>query len=105
MPDSMDFVTGAGMVTIYNTAYVAVVIRGKIKSGETVLVTGASGGVGLAAVQIARAKGARVLAGVTSKEKGQVALASGADALMDLTTPDLAKACATRFLRSRTTVA
>ena len=51
--------------------------------------TGASGGVGLAAVQIARAKGARVLAGVTSKEKGQVALASGAEALIDLSAPDL----------------
>jgi NADPH2:quinone reductase len=89
MPDSMDFVTGAGMVTIYNTAYVAVVIRAQIKPGETVLVTGASGGVGLAAVQIARAKGARVLAGVTSKEKGQVALASGAEALIDLSAPDL----------------
>jgi NADPH2:quinone reductase len=49
MPDSMDFVSGAGMVTIYNTAYVAVVIRAQIKPGETVLVTGASGGVGLAA--------------------------------------------------------
>jgi NADPH:quinone reductase len=89
MPDSMDFATGAGMVTIYNTAYVAVVIRGKIKPGEIVLVTGASGGVGLAAVQIAKAKGARVLAGVTSKEKGEVALASGAEALVDLTDPDL----------------
>src|ERR671935_27740 len=73
MPESMDFVTGAGMVTIYNTAYVAVVIRGQVKPGETVLVTGASGGVGLATVQIARAKGARVLAGVTSQEKGQIA--------------------------------
>jgi NADPH2:quinone reductase len=89
MPDSMDFVTGAGMVTIYNTAYVAVVIRAQIKPGETVLVTGASGGVGLAAVQIARAKGARVLAGVTSKEKGKVALASGAEAMIDLSAPDL----------------
>jgi NADPH2:quinone reductase len=85
----MDFVSGAGMVTIYNTAYVAVVIRGHVKPGETVLVTGASGGVGLAAVQIARARGARVLAGVTSKEKGEVALASGADALVDLSAPDL----------------
>ena len=89
MPDRMDFVIGAGMVTIYNTAYVAVVIRGQVKKGETVLVTGASGGVGLAAVQIARAKGARVLAGVTSKEKGEVALASGADGLIDLSAPDL----------------
>jgi NADPH2:quinone reductase len=89
MPDTMDFITGAGMVTIYNTAYIAVVIRGQVKPGETVLVTGASGGVGLAAVQIARAKGARVLAGVTSKEKGEVALASGADALVDLSADDL----------------
>jgi NADPH:quinone reductase len=89
MPDSMDFITGAGMVTIYNTAYVAVVIRGQVKPGETVLVTGASGGVGFATVQIARAKGARVLAGVTSQEKGQVALASGAEALIDLSAPDL----------------
>lgn len=89
MPDRLDFASGAGMVTIYNTAYVAVVIRGQIKLGETVLVTGASGGVGLAAVQIAKAKGARVLAGVTSKEKGEVALASGAEALIDLSAPDL----------------
>jgi NADPH2:quinone reductase len=91
MPDGMDFVTGAGMVTIYNTAYVAVVIRGQVKPGETVLVTGASGGVGFAAVQLAKAKGARVLAGVTSKEKGQVALAGGADALIDLSVADLHK--------------
>jgi NADPH2:quinone reductase len=89
MPDGMDFVTGAGMVTIYNTAYVAVVIRGQVKPGETVLVTGASGGVGLATVQIARAKGARVFAGVTSPDKGQVALASGAETLIDLSAPDL----------------
>jgi NADPH2:quinone reductase len=89
MPGDMDFVTGAGMVTIYNTAYVAVVIRGQVKAGETVLVTGASGGVGLAAVQVAKAKGARVLAGVTSKDKGQIALASGADSLIDLSVADL----------------
>jgi NADPH:quinone reductase len=89
MPGDMDFVTGAGMVTIYNTAYVAVVIRGQVKAGETVLVTGASGGVGLAAVQVAKAKGARVLAGITSKDKGQIALASGADSLIDLSVADL----------------
>ena len=89
IPDGLDFVSAAGMVTIYNTAYVAVVIRGQVKRGETVLVTGASGGVGLATVQVAKAKGARVLAGVTSKEKGQVALASGADALIDLSAADL----------------
>ena len=89
MPDKMDFISGAGMVTIYNTAYIAVVVRGQVKPGETALITGASGGVGFAAVQIAKAKGARVLAGVTSKDKGQVALASGAEALVDLSAPDL----------------
>lgn len=89
MPEELDFNAGAAMVTPYNTAYVAVVIRGKVKPGETVLVTGASGGVGLACVQVARAKGARVLAGVSSKEKGAVALAGGADALIDLASPDL----------------
>lgn len=89
MPSGMSFETGAGMVTIYNTAYVAVVIRGKVRAGETVLVTGASGGVGLAAVQVAKAKGARVLAGVTSREKGSVATASGADHLVDLAAPNL----------------
>jgi NADPH:quinone reductase len=89
MPDDLDFVSGAGMVTIYNTAYIAVVVRGGVRPGETVLVNGASGGVGLAAVQIARAKGAHVIAGVTSKEKGEVARASGADAWIDLSAPDL----------------
>jgi len=89
MPERLDFNSGAAMVTSYNTAYVAVVIRGNVKPGETVLVTGASGGVGLACVQVARAKGARVLAGVTSKEKGDVALAGGAEALIDLSAPDL----------------
>jgi len=89
MPEGMDFNSGAAMVTPYNTAYVAVVLRGKVRPGETVLVTGASGGVGLACVQVARAKGARVLAGVTSKEKGAVALAGGAERLIDLSLPDL----------------
>jgi NADPH2:quinone reductase len=89
MPAGMDFVTAAGMVTIYNTAYVAVVIRGKVEAGETVLVTGASGGVGLACVQIAKARGARVLAGVTSRNKGDVARASGADEIIDLSKADL----------------
>ena len=89
MPANLDFITAAGMVTIYNAAYVAVVIRGELRPGETVLITGASGGVGLAAVQIAKARGARVLAGVTSQEKGKVVLASGADHLIDLSVTDL----------------
>jgi NADPH2:quinone reductase len=89
MPEGLDFKAGAAMITPYNTAYVAVVLRAKVKPGETVLVTGASGGVGLACVQVARAKGARVLAGVTSKEKGAIALASGAQSLISLSPTDL----------------
>lgn len=89
LPTNLDFITAAGMITSYNAAYVAVVVRGEIRPGETVLITGASGGVGLAAVQIAKARGARVLAGVTSQEKGKIVLASGADHLIDLSAPDL----------------
>ncbi len=103
IPDIMDFATAAGMVTIYNTAYVAVVIRGKVNAGETVLITGASGGVGLAAVQIAKARGARVIAGVTSKEKGESALASGADGIIDLAMPDLRESLRKQVFRLPTT--
>ena len=69
IPDALDFITAAGMVTTYNTAYIAVYERGNIQHGETVLITGASGGVGMAMVELAKARGAIVIAGVTSKEK------------------------------------
>ena len=89
MPDAMDFATGAAMVTVYNTAYVAAVVRGRVVAGETVLVAGASGGVGLACVEVAKAKGATVIAGVTSTEKGALAKAHGADHAIDLSAADL----------------
>lgn len=88
LPDGIDYETAAGMVTIYNTAYVAVVLRGDVQPGETVLITGASGGVGLAMVELCKARGATVLAGATSKEKGDIAIAHGADAWIDLSVED-----------------
>src|SRR3546814_1372306 len=63
--------------------------RGQYKTGETVLVGGAAGGVGLAAVQIAKGMGAKVLACVRSDEEADLVRKSGADAVIDLTRPDL----------------
>jgi NADPH2:quinone reductase len=89
LPDEIDFVSAAGMITTYNTAHVAVYERGNVQSGETVFITGASGGVGLAMVEMAKARGATVLAGTTSKEKGDLAIAHGADHWIDLSVGDL----------------
>lgn len=86
LPDKVDFVTGAGMMTTYLTAYVALVVRAQIAAGETVLVLGASGGVGLAAIEIAKAKGATAIAGSSTMSADRVALieAHGADHIVDL---------------------
>ena len=89
LPVEIDFVSAAGMITTYNTAHVAVYERGNVQPGETVFITGASGGVGLAMVEMAKARGAIVLAGVTSKEKGDIAIAHGADHWIDLTVKNL----------------
>lgn len=89
LPDEIDFVTGAGMTTVYQTAYVALMVRGQYQPGETVLVLGASGGVGLAAVQIAKAKGATIIAADISEEKLALAKAHGADFTIDLATDNL----------------
>lgn len=89
LPDEIDFITGAGMTTVYQTAYVALMVRGQYQPGETVLVLGASGGVGLAAVEIAKAKGATVIAGDISEEKLALAKAHGADYTIDLAADDL----------------
>ena len=89
LPDGIDFVTAAGMTTVYLTAWVSLMIRGAYQAGEKVLVIGAGGGVGLAAVQIAKAKGAFVVAGDITKEKCDLAVANGADAAIDLSVDDL----------------
>jgi len=89
MPAAMSFEEGAALGLAYQTAHFALVDRAAYKTDETVLVTGASGGVGLACVEIAKALGATVIAGVTSTEKGELCRRHGADHVIDLAAPDL----------------
>jgi NADPH2:quinone reductase len=89
MPDSMPFEEGAAMGLVYLTAHFALVERGMCRAGEIVLVNGAAGGVGLAAVQVAKALGATVIASVSSKEKGELAKRNGADHVVLTNAPDL----------------
>jgi len=89
MPEGMDFETAAGFMIAYGTSHHALKDRGELKPGETVLVLGAAGGVGLAAVEIAKAMGARVIAAASSDEKLAVCSEHGADATINYTTQDL----------------
>lgn len=89
MPDSMSFAEGAAMGLVYLTAHLALVERAALKPGETVLVTGAAGGVGLATVQIAKALGATVIAAVSSEAKGALARAGGADHVVYTEVPEV----------------
>lgn len=79
LPDSVTFAEAAAMPVAYGTAHRMVVGKGAIKAGDKVLVLGASGGVGTAAVLLAKQLGAYVVAAVGSKEKGERLLAVGAD--------------------------
>ena len=79
LPDSVPFATGAGLPLNYLTAHFALVRRGRLRQGETVLVQGAGGGLGTAACSMAVALGARVIAVVSTVEKGRIAQAAGAD--------------------------
>ena len=79
LPEALDFRQGAGLVLNYHTAYFALVTRGRLTAGETVLVHGAAGGVGTAVLQVARGLGARTIAVVSTGEKERVARDAGAD--------------------------
>jgi NADPH2:quinone reductase len=79
LPDALDFAQGAGLILNYHTAYFALRLRGRLTEGETVLVHGAAGGVGTAALQVAKGLGARTIAVVSSDEKARVARDAGAD--------------------------
>ncbi|MEN5139983.1 NADPH:quinone oxidoreductase family protein [Pseudomonas juntendi] len=83
VPTSMDFTTAAAFGMTYGTSMHALRQRGQLQAGETLLVLGASGGVGLAAVEIGKAMGARVIAAASNAEKLAVAKAAGADELID----------------------
>ena len=83
IPEHMDFATAAAFGMTYGTSMHALKQRGQLQPGETLLVLGASGGVGLAAVELGKAMGARVIAAASNAEKLAVAKAAGADELID----------------------
>ncbi len=79
LPESLDFAQGASLVLNYHTAYFSLKLRGRLRAGETVLVHGAAGGVGTAAIQVAKGLGARTIGVVSSDEKERIAREAGAD--------------------------
>ena len=79
LPQGRSFTDGAALLLTYATSIHALYDRGRIEAGETLLVLGAAGGVGLAAVELGKARGARVIAAVSSEEKAQAARDAGAD--------------------------
>lgn len=81
LPDELDFREGAALPVNYHTAHFALKRRAAIADGETLLVHGAGGGVGTAAIQVGKALGARVLAVVSTDEKERAAMSAGADAV------------------------
>ena len=89
LPPGLGFADAAAMSVVYDTSWVALRSRARLQRGETVLVLGAAGGVGHASVQLAKAMGARVLAGVSRPERAAAARGAGADAIIDLGRDDL----------------
>jgi NADPH2:quinone reductase len=89
MPDAMDFVPASGFVLTYGTSYHALKDRAQLKAGETLLVLGASGGVGIAAIQLGKMMGARVIAAASTEQKLQVCKDNGADELINYGQQDL----------------
>ena len=83
IPDSMSFDVGSGFGMIYGTSYYALKQRASLQSGENLLVLGASGGVGLAAVELGKVMGARVIAAASTDEKLEIAKQAGADELVN----------------------
>lgn len=79
IPKEMDFETAAALIMTYGTSYYALKDRAKLQAGETLLVLGAAGGVGAAAVELGKAMGARVVAAASTNEKVEFALELGAD--------------------------
>ena len=79
LPEGRDFAEGAALLMTYGTSIHALWDRGRLKAGDTLLVLGAAGGVGLAAVELAKARGARVIGAVSSEEKARAVREAGAD--------------------------
>ena len=89
LPDTMSYEVGAGFGLVYGTAHIALVQRGGLQAGETLLVLGAAGGVGLAAVELGKLLGARVIAAASTDEKLALAREYGADETINYSHDDL----------------
>jgi NADPH2:quinone reductase len=93
LPDAMSFTDAAAFQIAYGTSHVALDHKARLQPGETLLVLGAAGGVGLTAVEIGKLMGARVIACARGAEKLEVARQAGADHLIDAATEDIREAC------------
>src|SRR5215472_8659277 len=89
MPGGMDFTTAAAFVMVYGTSHYALKDRAQLKPGETLLVLGAAGGVGLATVELGKVMSAHVIAAASTNEKLEVCKQHGADQVINYTTEDL----------------
>ena len=89
LPETMDFKDGAAFPLNYGTTYHALKQRGQLQSGETLLVTGAGGGVGTTAIEIGKAMGARVIAAASTDEKLEIAKNLGADEIINYSDGEL----------------
>jgi NADPH:quinone reductase len=92
LPPGFPHVDAAAFIMIYATAHHGLVDRGQLKAGETVLVLGAAGGVGTSAIQVAKAIGARVIAGASTDEKCELCRSIGADATINYSRENLREA-------------
>lgn len=93
LPDAMDFTHAAAFQIAYGTSHLALDHKARLRPGETLLVLGAAGGVGLTAVEIGKAMGARVIACARGADKLEVARRAGADHLIDAETDDIRTVC------------
>ncbi len=91
IPENMDLKTASGMVLTYGTSHYALKDRAKLQAGETLFVMGAAGGVGLAAVELGKAMGARVVAAASSEEKLEICKQHGADETLLYPTGELSR--------------
>jgi NADPH2:quinone reductase len=89
IPEALSFAVAAGFLLAYGTSWHAIRDRGALRPGETMLVLGAAGGVGLSAVEIGKAIGARVVAAASTDEKCAICREHGADEVINYTTEDL----------------
>ncbi|MEQ9261428.1 MAG: NADPH:quinone oxidoreductase family protein [Roseovarius sp.] len=93
LPEGMPFVDAAAFLIAYGTSHVALDYKARLQPGETLLVLGAAGGVGLTAVEIGKLMGARVIACARGADKLEIARKAGADHLIDAETDDIREAC------------